>query len=90
MRSRSSLGTLVVLGASLLVLAEPAFAQCSMCRSVVAQSAEGRALAEQLNGAILLLFVAPYLVVGSVAVVAFRDRLLRHLSRRLRLPFSRR
>jgi hypothetical protein len=57
-----------------------------MCRSVVTQSAEGRALAERLNVAILVLLAAPYVIAGSVAAVVFRERLSRYLARLLRLP----
>jgi len=85
MTLRSGLTILVVLG-GLLALAEPALAQCSMCRSVLAQSTEGRAVAEQLNAAILILLAGPYLIVGSVVALVFRDRLSRYLGRVLRLP----
>ena len=51
----------------LWLAAAPALAQCSMCQSVVAQSPEGQAMAGELNKAILLMFVAPYLVFGSFA-----------------------
>lgn len=85
MRLRALLAPLVVI-AAILVAAEPGFAQCSMCRSVVAQSAEGRALAEQLNVAILVLLAGPYLIVASVLGVVFRERLFRYLGRVLRLP----
>jgi hypothetical protein len=64
-----------VLLAVLVGLAEPALAQCSMCRSVVAQSPEGRRVASELNKAILLMFAAPYLVFGSFAAWLFRGRL---------------
>jgi hypothetical protein len=57
------------------LFAEPVLAQCSMCRSVLAQSPEGRRVAGELNKAILLLFVAPYLVLGSCAAWILRSRL---------------
>ncbi len=77
--------SLLLLLAAALALAEPALAQCSMCRSVIAQSPEGRRLSEHLNSAILVLFLAPYLVFGSVAAVFFRARIFRYLSRVARL-----
>jgi hypothetical protein len=60
---------------ALLVLAEPAFAQCSMCKSVLAQSPEGQAMAGELNKAILVMFVAPYVVFGSFTAYFFRGRI---------------
>ena len=65
-------------------------AQCAMCQSVVAQSPEAQAAAGQLNLAILVMFVAPYLVVASFAVLVFRDVLKDFLFRVTgRLPLSR-
>jgi hypothetical protein len=58
-----------------LVATAPALAQCAMCKATVAQSPEGRAMAETLNSAILVMFVAPYLVFGTIAAVVFRARL---------------
>jgi hypothetical protein len=65
-----------LLGVLLAVLgADAAFAQCSMCRAVVAQSPEGQRMAGELNRAILVMFAAPYLVFGSFAAWIFRSRL---------------
>lgn len=69
---RIGLGALAV---ALLLLPEPALAQCSMCKTVVTQSPEGRQLSGQLNLAIVVMFFAPYLVFGSIAAVLFRGRL---------------
>lgn len=77
----------VALAVVLLASAEPALAQCSMCRSVVAQSPEGQQLASHLNAAILILVCAPYLVFGSVAAALFRARIGRYLPRLVRLLF---
>jgi hypothetical protein len=60
---------------TLLALAEPVLAQCSMCKSVVAQSPEGQAIAGELNKAILVMFAAPYLVFGSFTAYFFRGRI---------------
>jgi len=70
---RIALGGLLLL--ALLGLAEPALAQCAMCRSVLAQSPEGQAMATELNKAILLMFAGPYLVFGSLAAYIFRGPL---------------
>jgi len=71
---------LALLGAS-VALADPAFAQCAMCKTTVTGSVEGQAVARQLNEAILLMFLAPYLVFGSLVAVVFRNRIRRQLSR---------
>jgi hypothetical protein len=55
-----------------------------MCQATLTSSAEGRALAGPLNRGILLLFAAPYLVVGCFALLAFRGPILRRVS--LALP----
>ena len=46
-------------------------AQCSMCRTTLTQSEQGRELASGLNRGILFLLAIPLLVVGS-GVVALR------------------
>ena len=82
---RSAVVAMAALGAVLvLVLAPSAEAQCAMCRQVVTQSAEGQAMAGQLNRAILVMFAAPYLVFGSLAAIVFRGRIgtaLKNVSR---------
>jgi hypothetical protein len=70
-----------------LVVTDPSLAQCAMCKTTVAQSPEGRAMAETLNSAILVMFVAPYLVFGTIAAVVFRARLAPFLQRVLRFLF---
>ena len=79
------LALVVLLGAA----ASPALAQCSMCRSVIAQSPEGQRIAGELNKAILVMFLAPYLIFGSFAAFIFRSRIgafLRRLAGLLLLP----
>jgi len=82
--------TLLRSGARLLALAVllagaalPARGQCSMCRAAVESSAESRRIAGELNRAILVLFAAPYLVVGTCASVLFRRRIGTFLKTRL-------
>ena len=70
-----------------LLATEPALAQCMMCKATVTQSPEGRAIAEKLNHAILVMFFAPYLVFGTIAAVVFRARIGVVLARVLRLLF---
>jgi hypothetical protein len=79
----------IVFGLVLLFDPSPALAQCSMCRAVITQSAEGQRMAGELNRAILLMVAAPYLIFGSCAAVLFRSRLaatLKRVARILILP----
>jgi len=79
---------LLALAAVLVVLAAtPAFAQCVMCGQAVANSEEGRAMAGQLNSAILLMLAAPYAVFGTFVAVLFRRRLRAFLGRLLPARF---
>ena len=60
-----------------------------MCRQVIAQSPEAQRVGAELNRAILLMFVAPYLVFTSLALVLFRVPILgrvRRLARAFLLP----
>jgi hypothetical protein len=54
--------------------ATPAFAQCALCRAAVESSEEGRAMAANLNRAILLLLGAPLGVAASVGAAMLRSR----------------
>jgi hypothetical protein len=66
-------GTAVLLVIAALVLAGgSAFGQCSMCRTALEQSEEGRAIAGSFRYGILLLLAAPYLIFGTVGFVVFR------------------
>ena len=71
----------------LAVLAPPSLAQCSMCQQVVAQSPEARRIAAELNRAILLMFLAPYLIFTSFVLVLFRAPIGREVRRVVRLFF---
>jgi hypothetical protein len=87
-RGRLLLVSLLVLS-GLAVLAPPALAQCSMCRQVIAQSPEAQRVGAELNRAILLMFLAPYLVFASFALALFRvpiGRRLRQVVRVFLLP----
>jgi hypothetical protein len=64
-----------------VVLADPALAQCVMCKATLTASREGQAISRQLNDAILLMLCAPYVVFGSVAAVVLRSRIRRSLVR---------
>jgi hypothetical protein len=43
-----------------------------MCQATLVGSSEGRAMAGELNRAILVMFAAPYAVFGTVLAVVFR------------------
>lgn len=73
----------LLLGLGLALAAAPARAQCSMCQTALTGSAEGRGIGAQFNRAILLMFVAPYLVFGCFVLAAFRREIGRRLLRRL-------
>jgi hypothetical protein len=49
-----------------------AWAQCSMCRTALEQSEEGRALAGSFRYGILFLLVAPYAMFGGAGFLVFR------------------
>ncbi len=69
----------------LAAFAAPALAQCSMCRQVIAQSPEAQRVGAELNRAILLMFLAPYLVFTSFALVLFRVPIVERLRRVARI-----
>lgn len=71
---RAALFTLAVAGLAAFA-AEPALAQCAMCKTVLEGSTEGRRIAANLNHAILLMFFAPYLVFASFVALVFRGRI---------------
>ncbi len=80
---RLALGLLVL--AFLILAGEPAGAQCSICKTVLTQSPEGRQIGATVNTAILVMLLAPYLVFGSLVLVLFRARIVREVARRARL-----
>jgi hypothetical protein len=82
--TRRVLLSLAVVGA--IAMAEPLAAQCSMCKTLLEGSAEGRQVARGLNHGILLMLAAPYLIFGSFAAVLFRRRILGALTRRWARP----
>jgi hypothetical protein len=63
--------------------AAPAWAQCAMCRATIENSPEALARGAELNQAILLLFVAPYMVASTLTLALFRQRIAAGLRARL-------
>ena len=82
-----TLGTFGLALAGLAMLAPPVLAQCSMCQQVIVQSPEAQKMSSELNRAILLMFVAPYLVFTSFALAFFRAPILRQIQRLVRVFF---
>jgi hypothetical protein len=78
-----ALGLLVLV--VLMLAGGPAVAQCSICKTVLTQSPEGRQIGATVNTAILVMLLAPYLVFGSLAVILFRVRIAREIARWARL-----
>ena len=50
-----------------------------MCKTALTSSAEGQAMAEQMNHGILIMIAAPYMVFGTVGAVVFRGRIASYL-----------
>jgi hypothetical protein len=63
------------LALGLELLAGSAFAQCAMCKTLLTNSPEGRAMSGRFNIAILVMLLAPYLVASGVLLAVFRDSL---------------
>ncbi|MGK0386511.1 MAG: hypothetical protein ACI849_001128 [Patiriisocius sp.] len=57
----------------LLICALPADAQCAMCRAVL-ESEESGSAAKGINNGIMYLMVFPYLLVGTVGYLVYRNR----------------
>ena len=45
---------------------------CSMCKTALEQSAEGRAIAERFNYGILFLMGIPYAMFGAAGILVYR------------------
>tara|TARA_R110002012_G_scaffold291564_1_gene486043 strand:- start:41243 stop:41464 length:222 start_codon:yes stop_codon:yes gene_type:complete len=56
----------------MLFCALPAEAQCAMCRAVL-ESEEGQAQAEGINDGIVYLMAIPYILVGGIAFLIYRN-----------------
>ena len=65
---------LVLSGALLLAGAQSIFAQCAMCRGALESSVSGgeTTMAANLNTGIMYLFLAPYVVLGTLAFFWYR------------------
>ncbi len=67
---------------NLVITSEGLFAQCAMCRASVESSiSEGAGVGAGLNAGILYLSLFPYLILGTVAYLWFRNSKKRHAQR---------
>lgn len=57
----------------LVIFTLPAEAQCAMCRAVLESEQSGTA-AKGINNGIMYLMVFPYLLVGTVGYLVYRNR----------------
>jgi len=57
---------------AILALEGTGWSQCAMCRTALANSPEGQAVAQGFNQGIIFLLAAPYAIIGSVAVGVIR------------------
>ena len=62
----------VLLAGVIAMLQTSGLAQCVMCGTALASSPEGQALAGSFRYGIMLLLIAPYLILGSIAYAIFR------------------
>ncbi|MFD2590756.1 hypothetical protein ACFSTE_07910 [Aquimarina hainanensis] len=51
----------------------PVDAQCAMCRAVL-ESEEGQSTAKGLNNGILYLMVIPYILIGGIGYVLYKNK----------------
>ncbi|MBA2735002.1 MAG: hypothetical protein H0U54_19320 [Acidobacteria bacterium] len=60
--------------AAVLVLSEPAMAQCALCKNAVTGSPEAARLSQSLNLGIIILLIPPVLIFCGIFVIAYRHR----------------
>tara|TARA_R110002049_G_scaffold1687_6_gene12790 strand:- start:699 stop:929 length:231 start_codon:yes stop_codon:yes gene_type:complete len=64
-------GILIIL--LFLLISFSSEAQCAMCRAVL-ESEEGSEMAKGVNNGIMYLMIFPYLLVGGIGYVVYRNR----------------
>jgi hypothetical protein len=65
--------TILLLAGVVLILDAPAFAQgCSMCRSALESSPEGKLLASSFAQGIVVMLVLPYALFGTFGYLVYR------------------
>lgn len=68
MKNRSFILLLLI-----LLVSVPSEAQCAMCRAVL-ESEEGGEMAKGINNGIMYLMIFPYLLVGGIGYIIYRNR----------------
>jgi uncharacterized membrane protein len=59
----------------ILIIAHVAFSQCAMCTEVADEaSRNGNSAGDGINKGVLYLFLAPYLIVGTIGFIWWRSR----------------
>jgi hypothetical protein len=71
---RVNLVLLFAILAAALLAAEPALAQCSMCKATVENAVGGSGIASRLNLAILVLLVPPVAIFAGLFTLFYRYR----------------
>jgi ABC-type taurine transport system ATPase subunit len=77
--ARASIVRALGLAAVMLLLSEPAAAQCAMCRRAL-QSPEGQQVVAAFRSGILVLLATPFALVGGVAALVVRMQRRRRAS----------
>jgi len=72
---------LVVAATVLLIVCEPAFAQCAMCKTSLAGSEQGAQAARIINSAILVLLIPPVAIMTVILRVAFKSSVRPYVGR---------
>jgi hypothetical protein len=57
---------------AIAILEMPAWSQCSMCRTALESSPEGKVLASSFAHGILMMLFLPYIIFGTVGYVVYR------------------
>lgn len=73
---------IIYISAVLLLLAIPVEAQCAMCRAVL-ESEEGQETAKGINNGIVYLMIIPYVLIGVVGYIIYRNKRKSETSKRL-------
>ena len=68
----------LILSAVLFLLSLAASAQCAMCKATAESATENvnKGIGEGLNAGIVYLMLAPYMLLGTVALVFFRKKIM--------------
>jgi hypothetical protein len=65
----------IMIALFICVIQEPAIAQCAMCKATVESNIEngGKTVGRGLNSGILYLMSVPYLVLGGIGFMVYRN-----------------